>query len=309
MPVRGRDAAQRISLPCAARTRLSLCGLPAAGRARCRPPDCRRRPVRCGHGEVSDCRAVTSAPSAAGGTTKWAGRCGECEAWGSVAEAGPAGRHVLPRPAPRVPLGPGRRRSPGRCPDRPGRRGRGPGPARPAWTSWTGCSAAGWCPARSCCWPGSRASASPPCCWRPARWRPRPGRVLYVTGEESAAQVRLRADRIGAISDSLFLAAETDFAALLGHVEAVDPTPAHRRLGADHQRGRRRRRARRGHPGARGHRRAHRAGQAAHADDRAGRARDQGRLGGRAAHAGAPGRRGAAASTATRAASCGWCGR
>jgi DNA repair protein RadA/Sms len=49
------------------------------------------------------------------------------------------------------------------------------------------------------------------------------GPVLYVTGEESAAQVRLRADRIGAVSDNLFLAAETDFAALLAHVEAVDP--------------------------------------------------------------------------------------
>jgi DNA repair protein RadA/Sms len=49
------------------------------------------------------------------------------------------------------------------------------------------------------------------------------GRVLYVTGEESAAQVRLRADRIGAVSDSLYLAAETDFAAVLGHVQAVEP--------------------------------------------------------------------------------------
>jgi len=49
------------------------------------------------------------------------------------------------------------------------------------------------------------------------------GRVLYVTGEESAEQVRLRADRIGAIRDTLYLAAETDFAALLGHVQAVDP--------------------------------------------------------------------------------------
>jgi DNA repair protein RadA/Sms len=48
-------------------------------------------------------------------------------------------------------------------------------------------------------------------------------RVLYVTGEESAAQVRLRADRIGAVSDGLYLAAETDFTAVLGHVEAVDP--------------------------------------------------------------------------------------
>ena len=49
------------------------------------------------------------------------------------------------------------------------------------------------------------------------------GRVLYVTGEESAAQVRLRADRVGAVTDSLYLAAETDFGALLGHVQAVDP--------------------------------------------------------------------------------------
>jgi len=49
------------------------------------------------------------------------------------------------------------------------------------------------------------------------------GRVLYVTGEESAAQVRLRADRVGAISQHLFLAAETDFGALLEHVDAVKP--------------------------------------------------------------------------------------
>src|SRR5271156_5344400 len=42
------------------------------------------------------------------------------------------------------------------------------------------------------------------------------GPVLYVTGEESAAQVRSRADRIGAVSDQLFLAAETDLDAVLG---------------------------------------------------------------------------------------------
>ena len=48
-------------------------------------------------------------------------------------------------------------------------------------------------------------------------------RALYVTGEESTAQVRLRADRIGALRDELFLAAETDLAAVLGHVDAVKP--------------------------------------------------------------------------------------
>jgi len=49
------------------------------------------------------------------------------------------------------------------------------------------------------------------------------GPVLYVTGEESAAQVRLRADRIGAVSDQLFLAAETDLDVVLGHVDLVQP--------------------------------------------------------------------------------------
>jgi DNA repair protein RadA/Sms len=48
-------------------------------------------------------------------------------------------------------------------------------------------------------------------------------RCLVVTGEESASQVRLRAERIGALADDLYLAAETDLAALIGHVEAVNP--------------------------------------------------------------------------------------
>src|SRR5436305_524349 len=48
-------------------------------------------------------------------------------------------------------------------------------------------------------------------------------RCLVVTGEESAAQVRLRAGRIGALADDLYLAAETDLAAVLGHVEQVRP--------------------------------------------------------------------------------------
>jgi len=49
------------------------------------------------------------------------------------------------------------------------------------------------------------------------------GTALVVTGEESAAQVRLRAERTGALHPRLYLAAETDLAALLGHVETVDP--------------------------------------------------------------------------------------
>ncbi len=49
------------------------------------------------------------------------------------------------------------------------------------------------------------------------------GPVLYVTGEESAAQVRLRADRIGAVHENLYLAAETDLDAIISHVGSVGP--------------------------------------------------------------------------------------
>jgi DNA repair protein RadA/Sms len=48
-------------------------------------------------------------------------------------------------------------------------------------------------------------------------------RVLYVTGEESAGQVRLRAERTGAVRAQLYLAAESDLAAVLGHIDAVAP--------------------------------------------------------------------------------------
>jgi DNA repair protein RadA/Sms len=46
---------------------------------------------------------------------------------------------------------------------------------------------------------------------------------LVVSGEESASQVRLRAERIGTLHESLYLAAETDLGAVLGHLDAVKP--------------------------------------------------------------------------------------
>ncbi|MGO4202324.1 DNA repair protein RadA [Rhodococcus sp. TAF43] len=49
-------------------------------------------------------------------------------------------------------------------------------------------------------------------------------RALYVTGEESAGQVRLRADRTGSVHERVYLAAESDLATVLGHVEQVRPT-------------------------------------------------------------------------------------
>ena len=46
------------------------------------------------------------------------------------------------------------------------------------------------------------------------------GTVLYVTGEESAGQVRLRAERTGAVHDELYLAAESDLCAIVAHIDA-----------------------------------------------------------------------------------------
>ncbi|MEI2733049.1 MAG: DNA repair protein RadA [Dermatophilaceae bacterium] len=47
--------------------------------------------------------------------------------------------------------------------------------------------------------------------------------VLYVSGEESTGQVRLRAERIEAMARSLFLAAENDLDTILDHVARLAP--------------------------------------------------------------------------------------
>ncbi len=49
------------------------------------------------------------------------------------------------------------------------------------------------------------------------------GPALVVSGEESTSQVRLRAERIGALHERLYLAAETDLGAILGHLDEVKP--------------------------------------------------------------------------------------
>ena len=51
----------------------------------------------------------------------------------------------------------------------------------------------------------------------------RAGPVLYVSGEESAGQVKLRADRLGAAPKDLYFVAETDLLAVEAHVEALKP--------------------------------------------------------------------------------------
>ena len=46
---------------------------------------------------------------------------------------------------------------------------------------------------------------------------------LYVSGEESAGQVRSRADRLGAVQDALWLVSETALPHIMTHIEKVQP--------------------------------------------------------------------------------------
>ncbi len=48
-------------------------------------------------------------------------------------------------------------------------------------------------------------------------------RVLYVTGEESTRQIRMRADRLGAIADGLFVVSETNLERIAAHIRDLEP--------------------------------------------------------------------------------------
>src|SRR4051812_31519093 len=163
----------------------------------------RQRPARASH-RCGECGWETA---------KWVGRCGECQAWGSVAEAAavPSGRTPAgPVSAPAVPIGQvsvedSRSRTSG----------------VPELDRVLG---GGIVPGAAVLLAGEPGVGKSTLLLEVAAQTARSGlRTLYVTGEESASQVRLRADRTGGIHDELFLAAETDLGAVLGHVQAVRP--------------------------------------------------------------------------------------
>ena len=56
------------------------------------------------------------------------------------------------------------------------------------------------------------------------RWAHSGRRALYISGEESAGQIRLRADRMDCGSDDVYLAAESDLHTVLDHIATVQPT-------------------------------------------------------------------------------------
>lgn len=57
-----------------------------------------------------------------------------------------------------------------------------------------------------------------------SRWAQLGRTVLYATAEESAGQVRSRAERTGALQESLYLAAESNLDAVFGHVDKLKPS-------------------------------------------------------------------------------------
>jgi len=46
---------------------------------------------------------------------------------------------------------------------------------------------------------------------------------LYVTGEESTAQIKLRADRLSVTSNNIFLVAENNINVILEHIKRINP--------------------------------------------------------------------------------------
>ncbi|NBE94054.1 DNA repair protein RadA [Nonomuraea sp. KC401] len=146
-------------------------------------------------------------------TTKWVGRCGECQAWGTVDEEGARGVNVVQAgatTAPALPIGQVK--------------------AEVAAARTTGVAeldrvlGGGLVPGAVVLLAGEPGIGKSTLLLEAAARVAERETVLYVTGEESAAQVRLRADRIGAIQDRLYLAAETELSALVTHVDKVQPT-------------------------------------------------------------------------------------
>jgi DNA repair protein RadA/Sms len=145
-------------------------------------------------------------------TPRWVGRCGECQAWGSVAEsAAPRGRVASAAPGrPALPISQVDLNEARALPTGLGELDRVLG--------------SGLTPGAVVLLAGEPGVGKSTLLLEvAARWARLGRRTLYVSAEESAAQVRLRAERTGAVDDALYLAAESDLATVLGQVEQLAP--------------------------------------------------------------------------------------
>ncbi|MEU5694701.1 DNA repair protein RadA [Actinosynnema sp. NPDC020468] len=144
---------------------------------------------------------------------KWVGRCPECQAWGTVEERGVAPqRLVAGAPSSQArPIGQVDIESARALPTGVGELDRVLG--------------GGLVPGAVVLLAGEPGVGKSTLLLEVAhQWAATVGRCLYVTGEESAGQVRLRADRTGNLHDEIYLAAESDISAVLGQVDQVRPS-------------------------------------------------------------------------------------
>jgi DNA repair protein RadA/Sms len=159
---------------------------------------------------------------------KWAGRCGECQAWGTVQESAPprlarASRESVRAAVQRGSLTAGGAQASGVVLPI-GKVDATDAAARPTgMDEFDRVLGGGLVPGAVLLLAGEPGVGKSTLLLETSALVAESGPVLYVTGEESAAQVRLRADRIGAVSDQLFLAAETDLDVVLGYVDQVQP--------------------------------------------------------------------------------------
>lgn len=148
---------------------------------------------------------------------KWVGRCGECQAWGTVQEVG-ASSGIVKKAKPAVILE--------------------TAVARPITQVSTGTASAtptgvgefdrvlggGLVAGAVVLLSGEPGVGKSTLLLEVAARAARSGvRVLYVSGEESVGQIRLRAERTGALADLLYLATENDLSSVLGQIDAVQP--------------------------------------------------------------------------------------
>ena len=145
--------------------------------------------------------------------TKWVGRCGECQAWGSVEEvAAPkklsliAGTVTAPaRPIGEVSLEKATARSSG-------------------VSELDRVLGGGLVPGAAILLAGEPGVGKSTLLLSVASESAKVGiTALYISGEESASQVRLRAERLNAIDQNLWLAAENELGSVIAHIDQVKP--------------------------------------------------------------------------------------
>ncbi|WP_442922578.1 ATPase domain-containing protein, partial [Microbacterium sp. Leaf351] len=148
-------------------------------------------------------------------TAKWAGRCAECQQWGTVVEAATETGIVRQVSA----TAPTRSARPITTIDTRDAPRRTSGVAE-----FDRVLGGGLVPGAAILLSGEPGVGKSTLLLEVAAQSARAGRrVLYASGEESTAQVRLRAERTGALHDELYLASETDLATILGHIDETRP--------------------------------------------------------------------------------------